>query len=59
MGREYAVYEKFREDYPVLRDQPVWAAFELLLQSCRKAVKRAGKSWSAEMEAVHRIRNIL
>lgn len=39
MGRECAVYEKFREDYPVLRDQPVWAAFELLLQSCRSGGK--------------------
>ncbi len=39
MGRENAVYEKFRKDYPVLKEQPVWEAFELLLKSCRNGGK--------------------
>ena len=39
MGREHAVYDKFREDHPVLKDQPVWEAFELLLKSCKKGGK--------------------
>ena len=41
MGREHAVYDKFREDHPVLKDQPVWEAFELLLKSCKKGGKPA------------------
>ena len=39
MGRENAVYEQVRKDYPVLKEQPVWEAFELLLKSCRNGGK--------------------
>lgn len=55
MGRENAVYEKFRKDYPVLKEQPVWEAFELLL----KAAEMEGKSWSAATEAAPLIQSTL
>lgn len=35
MGREREIYNDFQRDYPVLSRQPVWEAFELLLNSCQ------------------------